>query len=122
MIYTIRLKNCAFFAHHGVLEEEARLGQRFFVDAVLQVEAGEALEADSIEGTVHYGIAFGVIEDIVTRTRRALIETLALDIAKALCQRFPQIQTAEITVRKPSAPVPGVLDHAEVTVCWPFNG
>jgi dihydroneopterin aldolase len=119
MIYTIRLANCAFFARHGVLEEEARLGQRFYVDAELVVEAEEAVEHDRIEGTVHYGIAFQLIEEIVTGTRRRLIETLALDIAKALCARFPQIQKAGITVRKPSAPIPGVLDHAEVTLTWP---
>ena len=28
-------------------------------------------------------------------------------------------QRAEITIRKPNAPVPGVLDHVEVTVTWP---
>ncbi|TPL79379.1 dihydroneopterin aldolase, partial [Mesorhizobium sp. B2-3-14] len=25
----------------------------------------------------------------------------------------------EVTVRKPNAPVPGVLDYVEVTVVWP---
>ncbi|MFC5037835.1 dihydroneopterin aldolase [Tianweitania sediminis] len=114
--------NCAFFARHGVLEEEARLGQRFFVDAVLHVEGGDAVESDLIEGTVHYGQAFQRIEHIVTTTRRALIETLALDIAQSLCAGFPQIQVAEVTVRKPSAPVPGVLDYVETTVRWPADG
>ncbi|MDP2734201.1 MAG: dihydroneopterin aldolase [Hoeflea sp.] len=114
--YTIRLANCAFFARHGVHDEEAFLGQRFFVDAVLEVEQGEAVETDSIEGTVHYGEAFQVIEEIVTGQRRNMIEALALDIAKALTSRFPQIRLARITVRKPSAAVPGILDHVEVTV------
>lgn len=114
--YTIRLANCAFFARHGVHDEEEFLGQRFFVDAELEVEQGEALETDCIEGTVHYGVAFEVIEAIVTGKRRCLIEALALDIAKALTSRFAQIRLARITVRKPSAAVPGILDHVEVTV------
>ncbi|MGH6760210.1 MAG: dihydroneopterin aldolase [Phyllobacterium sp.] len=118
-MYVIRMKNCAFFAHHGVFEEEERLGQRFYVDAVLTVDPGMALENDEIEGTVHYGIAFGVIEHVVTGKRRYLIEALALDIAKALSARFPQIKRSEITVRKPNAPVAGVLDHVEVTIVWP---
>lgn len=118
-MYVIRLQNCAFFARHGLHSEEAELGQRFYVDAVLTVEPGTALEDDSIEGAVDYGEAFGVIERIVTGTRRALIEALAMDIAKALAARFARIQRAEITVRKPGAPVPGVLDHVEVTVVWP---
>ncbi|WP_421912891.1 dihydroneopterin aldolase [Mesorhizobium sp.] len=118
-MYVIRMKNCAFFARHGVLDEEETLGQRFYVDAALTVEPGRALVDDSIEETVNYGIAFAVIEKIVTGHRRFLIEALALEVAKALTDRFPQINKAEITVRKPNAPVPGVLDYVEVTVAWP---
>ena len=118
-MYTIRMKNCAFFARHGVLDEEEALGQRFYVDATLSVSPERPLDEDAIDGTVDYGVAFGVIEMIVTGRRRFLIEALALDVAKALCKRFPQIVRAEITVRKPNAPVAGVLDHVEVTVVWP---
>lgn len=114
--YRIELKNCAFFAHHGVLEEEARLGQRFFVDAVLDVSVGPALETDQIADTVHYGEAFDIISSIVTGKRKLLIESLALDIAKALTAHFSQIRHAYITVRKPSAPVQGVLDYVQVSV------
>lgn len=119
MTYVIRMKNCAFFARHGLHDEEERLGQRFYVDAALEVRSATALDGDTIEGTVDYGLAFIEIERIVTGRRRFLIEALALDVAQALCRKFPQIARAEITVRKPNAPVPGVLDHVEVTVAWP---
>jgi|SRR5882757_329592 len=118
-MYVIRMKNCAFFARHGVLDEEERLGQRFYVDAALTVDPGRALVDDSINDTVNYGIAFTVIEKIITGERRFLIEALAMEVARALTARFPQIKKAEITVRKPNAPVPGVLDYVEVTVVWP---
>ncbi|HTV67987.1 MAG TPA: dihydroneopterin aldolase [Rhizobiaceae bacterium] len=119
MTYVIRLKNCAFFARHGLHDEEEVLGQRFYVDAVLTVEPAQALEDDAMASTVDYGVAFSVIEKIVTGERRFLIEALALEVGKALVNRLPQIKRAEITVRKPNAPVPGVLDHVEVTVVWP---
>ncbi|WP_367718790.1 dihydroneopterin aldolase [Nitratireductor sp. GISD-1A_MAKvit] len=118
-MYVIRMKNCAFFARHGVHDEEERLGQRFYVDAELHVDAGRALSDDSLEGTVDYGAAFKVIEEIVAGKRRFLIEALALEVARTLASRFPQIARSEITIRKPNAPVPGVLDHVEVTVAWP---
>ena len=117
--YEITLKNCAFFAHHGVYEEETKLGQRFFVDVTMKVEPHGALEQDRIEGTVHYGEAFAVIEKILTGTRRYLIEALALDIAQGLCATFQQVLQASVTVRKPNAPVPGILDYVEVTVVHP---
>lgn len=120
--YQITLKNCAFFARHGVFNEEETLGQRFFVDAVLDVDGGDALIKDEIEGTVDYGTAFQVIERIITGKRRFLIEALALETAKALCSEFSMIKRAEITIRKPNAPVQGVLDHVEVTIIHEPNG
>ncbi|MGB7285914.1 MAG: dihydroneopterin aldolase, partial [Salaquimonas sp.] len=57
-MYTITLRNCAFFARHGVYSEEEVLGQRFFVDAVLEVDGGNSLKTDDLEGTVDYGKAF----------------------------------------------------------------
>ncbi len=114
--YTIYMKNCAFFARHGFFDEEAFLGQRFFVDARLDVEAEAPLQDDKLDGTVDYGVAFKVIESVVLGQRRYLIEALAADIATGLCEKFPHIKRAEITVRKPNAPVPGVLDYVEVTV------
>jgi len=118
-MYVIRLKNCAFFARHGVLREEETLGQRFYVDAVLTVDPGDSLELDSIAGTVDYGSVFALIERIVTGSRYSLIEALALAVAKALTADFPQISRTEITVRKPSAPIAGMLDYVEVSVAWP---
>ena len=120
MQYTIRMQNCAFFARHGVMHEEEVLGQRFYVDAILTVEpGGDALIKDRIEETVDYGKAFQVIEKIIMGERRYLIEALALEAADALRRVFPQIVRAEITVRKPNAPVPGVLDYVEVTIVQP---
>ena len=114
--YTITLKNCAFFARHGLHDAEEFLGQRFFVDAELDVRPERPLSDDDIESTVDYGVAFKEIEKIVLGRRRYLIEAVAQEIAVALCARFPQIFRARITVRKPSAPVRGVLDYVQVTV------
>ncbi len=118
-IYKITLRNCAFFARHGVYSEEEVLGQRFFVDAVLEVDGGESLKNDDLEGTVDYGQAFKTIEREVMGKRKYLIEALALEIAISLCKKFNMIKRAEITIRKPNAPVQGVLDNIEVTVVYP---
>jgi 7,8-dihydroneopterin aldolase/epimerase/oxygenase len=119
MSYVIRLRNCAFFARHGVHDEEERMGQRFYVDAELTVDAESALDHDRIAETVDYGAAFSLIEQIVTGRRRFLIEALAQEIGRSLCEQFSMIVQAVITIRKPNAPVNGVLDYVEVTVAWP---
>ena len=114
--YTILLSNCAFFARHGAMAEEEVLGQRFFVDAELEVQPAGPLEQDVLESTVDYGVAFKVIEQIVTGRRYFLIEALAMEVARSLEARFPQIRRAKITLRKPNAPIAGVLDYVQVTV------
>lgn len=120
--YRITLQNCAFFARHGIYSEEEALGQRFFVDATLTVDGGTSLENDDLDGTADYGAVFRLIERIVLGKRRYLIEALALDVAKEICREFTMVKEAEITIRKPNAPVQGVLDHVAVTVCHPENG
>lgn len=117
--YVIRLKNCAFFARHGLFNEEETLGQRFFVDAELLVDGTDALENDDFEKVVDYGAAFQVIEKIISGKRRFLIEALALDVAKDICTTFPIVKSVTITIRKPSAPVQGILDYAEVSLTYP---
>lgn len=116
MRYEIRLTNCAFHARHGALAEEARLGQRFYVDVLLEVDGGDALLTDSIEGTVHYGEVFETIEGSVTGTRRDLIEAVAHDAARAVLDRFARVEAVTITVRKPSVPIVGILDEVSVTL------
>lgn len=117
--YTITLRNCAFFARHGVYSEEEVLGQRFFVDAVIDVDGGASIENDDLEGTVDYGKAFKVIEGIILGKRKYLIESLALEVAKSLCEKFNMIKQVEITIRKPNAPVQGVLENIEVSLVYP---
>ncbi|WP_242116430.1 dihydroneopterin aldolase [Sphingomonas lacusdianchii] len=122
MRYVIRLKNCSFFAHHGVFDEEGTLGQRFHIDAEVQVDATMARDGRAIVGTVDYGEMFAEIERVVRGRRRLLIEALALEIARGLCERFASVVQARITLRKPSVPIHGILDHVEVEVTWPMAG
>ena len=118
-MYVIRLHNCAFFARHGALEEEKSLGQRFFVDVELTVDADAALESDSVGDTVHYGEVFKLVEKMVMEERFDLVEALANAIGRRLMSAFPQIAVAEITVRKPQVPIEGLLDAVSVTVVLP---
>lgn len=115
-IIKITLKNCSFYAYHGVFAEEKEIGQRFFVDVELDVTKSKNIAEDRLEDTVHYGEVFALVEDTVTNTKYDLIETLAHFIGQNIIDSFNLAQKAKITVRKPSAPIQGVLDHVEVCV------
>lgn len=114
--FTIGIKNCAFYGYHGVFEFEKKKGQNFFVDGVLTIACPPDFGEDSLEDTVHYGLVFELIEQIVTTERYDLIETLAYEIGTRICRDFPTVITASITVRKPDAPIDGKFDYVEVNV------
>ena len=112
----IFLTNMAFFAYHGVAPQERRLGQRFYVDVDLSVDVRPASEDDDYAQAVCYASVYETVNEIMTGEPANLIETLAERIATAVLGRFPAVDGIRIAIRKPSAPVKGVLDHAGVEI------
>jgi len=110
----IIMKNMAFFARHGVMEEEKRLGQKFYVDATLYLGLGEAGKTDDLSKTAHYGLVYEKIKYQVENKRYDLIEALAENICSEILQNFDTVQAVKIQVRKPQAPVEGMFDYMAV--------
>ena len=115
----IELKGLVFFAYHGVLAEEARLGQRFNIDVLLTLQDGLEFKADTTEQTVDYADVYAVIKEIVENKRFNLIEHLAEMIAGEILRKFSRVTEASIKVKKPSVPVACACDYfaVEVTRC-----
>lgn len=112
----IILSNMSFYAFHGVLEEEKKLGQRFYVDAVLSAELKKAGKTDNVYDTLHYGQVYEEIKKIVEGENYNLIEALAHNICMKLLERFPLLQEIQLTVKKPSAPVQGIFDYVAASI------
>jgi dihydroneopterin aldolase len=115
----IEMRQLVFFARHGVLTEEATLGQRFRLDVVAELAGPIDLSGDDPEGTVNYVELFELVEAIFTGRRFNLLEAAADAIAAAALEKFTKIQSITVTVQKPSVPVDCVCDYfaAEVTRC-----
>ena len=76
----IELKNLVFYAYHGVLEEEAKMGQRFKIDVQLTLEDGLEFAKDTPEQTVNYVEVYAVVKKIVENVRFNLIELSLIHI------------------------------------------
>lgn len=107
----ILMNNLAFYAYHGALAEENKLGQKFFLDLELLADLKKAGESDDVKDTVHYGQVYTVIKDIVENNRFNLIEALASKIAKAILANFSKVEKVLVRVKKPEAPVRGIFDY-----------
>ncbi len=110
----IHLKNMLFYGYHGDLAEENKLGQRFIVDLVLTLDIAEVARTDALEATVDYVRVHEVCRELVEGKKVRMIETLAARIAERLMADFPRLTGAEVTVKKPSVPMKGVMDYVAV--------
>ena len=99
--------------HHGVLPEERRDGQDFLVDAVLHLDLRPAGDSDDLRRTVHYGEPAERLATVVAGEPVDLLETLAARLAD-VCLAAGPVERVEVTVHKPSAPLP--LEFADVSV------
>ena len=109
------LTGMTFFARHGVLEEEQRLGQRFVVDLEVGIDGRAAAATDDPARCVDYAVLYGVVEETVRGGPHRLIETVAERVAEAVLSRFP-VAYARVRVAKPQAPLPGVFREAAVEI------
>ena len=59
---SVRLVNAVFYAHHGVMKEEHRIGGRFEVDVNMDVNFEDAARTDNLELTVDYEAIYNVVK------------------------------------------------------------
>ncbi len=116
----LRLKNMRFYAYHGVLPEEKRLGQRFEVDLEVRVDLRKAGLSDRLEDTLDYSQLFRLVQEVVTGERFNLIEALAERIAQKTAESFPVCELT-VRVRKPNPPSPAHFDGVEVEIHRVYN-
>ena len=112
---TIELQSLVLFGHHGYLEEERRLGQRFLVDLWADLDDGAAT-SDDIDETVDYRHLAALVREVFAGPERLLLEALATATADGVIERFPLVKSVRVRVRKPDVVLDPPVDHAAVIV------
>ena len=111
----IRLKNMQFYGFHGVSDSEKHLGGRFEVDVELHLSLKDSCESDDLNDTINYEGIYKTVDSCIRKDKFYLIEALANSIAKDILNGHP-VHSLMVRVRKPHAPVKGVLDTIEVEI------
>ena len=111
----IRLKNMQFYGFHGVSESEKHLGGRFEIDLEMHLSLKKACTTDDLTKTINYEAIYQTVDICVKKDKFYLIEALANSVAKNILKSHP-IDSLVVKVRKPHAPVRGVLDTVEVEI------
>jgi 7,8-dihydroneopterin aldolase/epimerase/oxygenase len=101
--------------HHGVYDFERADGQDFVVDVLLDLDLSKAAGSDDVVDTVHYGELAERLVRVIAGEPVNLIETLA-DRLLDVCLADGRVESAEVTVHKPQAPIPHEFADVAVTL------
>jgi dihydroneopterin aldolase len=103
-------------AHHGVMEHEARVGQRFILDIELALDLADAARSDKLADTVSYAAIAETATRAFTAQSHKLVEAAAGVVADAILANFSRVESVKVTVHKPHAPIAATFADVGVTL------
>jgi dihydroneopterin aldolase len=103
-------------AHHGVGDDERRVGQQFLVDLALDLDLAGAARSDKLADTVNYTELVDTVSAAFRAKRYRLVEAAAGAIADAVLAAFPRVTRLQVSVHKPHAPIAAVFADVGVTL------
>ena len=112
----IRLNKMVFYGYHGTQPEERKLGQRYIADFELETDSYNDVNIRNIEDTIDYTRVFDLIKDVMEKHSYHLMENCANQVLDTVMGSFENIIFSEIKIIKPSVPINGSLDSAEIVM------
>ena len=112
----IRLNNIQIYGWHGVCDNEKITGQQFEIDVEILLNLTSTIASDNIKKTVDYSELYRFVVSKFSEKKYNLIETLAHNISMSIQEEF-LVKSCKVLIRKPDAPIKGILDTVEVEVC-----
>ena len=113
----IFLRHVRFYAFHGVMPQERRVGGDFDVDLRVGYPLAKAVESDEVGDTLNYATLFDLAKremDIPSQ----LLEHVAGRIAKAVMAAFPAVTSIDLELTKQNPPMGTDSDGAGVELHW----
>src|SRR5260221_3426465 len=103
-------------AHHGVMEHESKVGQRFALDLELEIDLMDAARSDKLVDTVSYSTIVETASRAFTAQSYRLVATAAAAVSEALLAAFARVSSVRVTGRKPHAPIAAIFADVGVTL------
>lgn len=113
MEFEISLNNLRFYANHGVLEEETKLGNEFIVDLSVKLLCIEYPFPDELRSTVSYADLYEIVVEEMKQPRK-LLENVAYSIVSRIREKYKQVNGGFIRIEKVRPPIPGMIGSASV--------
>ncbi|MDR1161380.1 MAG: dihydroneopterin aldolase [Tannerellaceae bacterium] len=111
----IELRELKFYAYHGVLPQETRVGNQYILTVALTVPLAKAMESDNLNDTIDYAAAYTVIKEEMAIPSK-LLEHVAGRVLHSLKRHFPQLTGVQLSIAKVNPPIGGDIHSASVVL------
>jgi len=111
----IELVDLDFYAYHGVYSEEKEKGNNFRVNLAVTGDFQEAVNSDTLEGTIDYEKLYAIIKTEMEQGSN-LLEHVVGRIRNSIRDSFSEINSIEVSIEKLSPPIQGKLKSTRVTL------
>ena len=111
----ILLENVKFYAFHGVLPQERKVGNDYQVSLPIGYDISRAMVSDDVNDTLNYAEVYQLLSQEMS-VPSALLERVAGRIGDRLFRKFPAIQSIDLTIIKVNPPMGADSEGAGVEV------
>ena len=111
----IFLNSVRFYAFHGVMPQEQKVGGEFLVDLCVGYPINKAMDTDEVEDTLNYAELYALVKHEMEIPSR-LLEHVAGRISRAIQERFPKVSSIDLKITKKNPPMGADCDGAGVHV------
>ena len=116
MMDKILIRGLKVFAYPGVNPEEKCDGQNFVLDLTLDVDLAKPCRTDDVEDTVSYSKVAKTVIKVMAEASYDLIERAAQRVAEQVLEEYPPVQSVEVVLKKPEAPVKADFEYFAVQI------
>ena len=109
----ICLHEVRFYAFHGVMPQERRVGGEFLVSVKVGYPLEKAMSSDDVADTLNYAALYELVKEEMMQPS-SLLEHVMGRIVEAIEKAFPEVASVEVKIKKVNPPMGSDSNGAEV--------
>ena len=109
----ICLHEVRFYAFHGVMPQERRVGGEFLVSVKVGYPLEKAMSSDDVADTLNYAALYELVKKEMMLPS-SLLEHVMGRIVEAIEKAFPKVTSVEVKIKKVNPPMGSDSNGAEV--------
>ena len=112
----VAIKNAEFHAYHGYYEEERLAGNKFIIDAGVELKTFDSSD-DNIHDTVNYEQIYSICKEEMDKTQK-LLETVVYNIINRMKNELQNVTSGYVRMEKIGPQLGGKVGKAVVEMSF----